>query len=253
LAVLVGLRVLVAEDHDIIRQLTCANLARAGMRPTEAADGVIAVDLAEAGEFDLILMDLQMPRLDGDEAAARIRGGDGPSARARIICLTAHQAPEIALMLSELAFDACVRKPLNLGHLAALMQGMPTSSPPSVSLEDFDAENLTQIRETDGGALLTRTLKGFAVEIETTRTDLAALIATRDTMGADRLVHKLVGFGDILGARTLSAELRKFDDLIREDDIEVLEGALAWIDEVMARTRVQVDDLIEETERQREG
>jgi signal transduction histidine kinase/DNA-binding response OmpR family regulator len=253
LALLVGLKVLVAEDHDIIRQLTLANLMRAGMRPTEAADGVIAVELAEAEEFDLILMDLQMPRLDGDEAVARIRGGGGPSARARIICVTAHQSPEIAFMLSDLAFDACIRKPLDLTQLAALMQGIPTSSTAAVSLEDFDAENLTQLREIDGGALLTRTLKGFAAEIETTRTDLAALIAKRDTFGAGRLVHKLVGLGDILGARTLSAELRKFEDLIRDDDIEVLEGALEWIDDVMAKTRVQVDHLIDETERQSEG
>ncbi len=252
-AVLVGLKVLVVEDHDIIRKLTCANLARAGMLPTEAADGEIAVELAEAEEFDLILMDLQMPRLDGDEAAARIRGGGGPSARARIVCVTAHQSPKIALMLSDLAFDACVRKPLDLSQLAALMQGIATSSTTLSSLVDFDADNLTQLRETDGGALLIRTLKSFAADIETTRTDLAALIAKRDTLGAGRLVHKLVGFGGLLGARTLSTELRKFDHLIREDDIEVLEEALEWIDEVMARTRVQVDRLIEKTERQSSG
>ena len=248
--VLAGLKVLVAEDHDVIRQLTCAQLARVGMLPTEAADGEIAVKLAEAEEFDLILMDLQMPRLDGDEAAERIREGDGPSARARIICVSGHQSPKIALMLSDLAFDGCVNKPLDLGQLSALMQGIVPSSVGTTSLEVFDAENLKQLRETDGGALLTRTLKSFAAEIETTRTDLAALIARRDTFGAGRLVHKLVGFGDILGARTMSAELRKFEDLIRDDDIENLEEALALMDDVMAKTRAQVERLIEETNRQ---
>jgi hypothetical protein len=79
------------------------------------------------------------------------------------------------------------------------------------------------------------------------------LIAKRDTFGAGRLVHKLVGFGDFLGARTLSAELRKFEDLIREGDIEVLKRELAWIDDVMAKTRVQVDHLIEESSWQRGG
>jgi CheY-like chemotaxis protein len=250
---LAGLKVLVAEDHEMIRQLTCVELARAGMLPTEAADGVIAVELAEAEEFDLILMDLQMPRLDGDEAAARIRGGNGPSARARILCVTAHQAPEIALMLSDLAFDACVRKPLDLSELAAVMQGIPTNTIAEVSLEDFDADSLTLLGEIDGGALLTRSLKSFAGEIETTRTDLAALIAQRDTFGVGRMVHKLVGFGDILGARTLSAELRKFEDLIRDDDIEALEGALEWIDDLMAKTRVQVDHLIAGADRQSGG
>jgi CheY-like chemotaxis protein len=252
-AVLAGLKVLVAEDHDIIRQLTCANLARAGMLPTEAADGQIAVELAEAEEFDLILMDMQMPRLDGDEAAARIRGGGGPSAQAQIICVTAHQSPEIALMLSDLAFDACFTKPLDLKQLVALVKGIPASSAAIISLEDFDADNLTQLREIDGGALLARTLKGFAADIETTRTDLAALIAKRDTFGAGRLVHKLVGFGDILGARILSAELRKFEDRIRDDDIEALERALKWIDGVMTKTRAQIAPLIEEIDRQSRG
>ena len=249
-AVLSGLKVLVAEDHDIVRQLTCSNLTRAGMLPTEAADGATAVELAEAEEFDLILMDLQMPHLDGDEAAARIRGGGGPSAKARIICVTAHQSPEIALMLSDLAFDACARKPLNLTQLAALMQGRPAPSVAITFLEDFDTDNLIQLRKSDGGALLTRTLKSFAAEIETTRTDLAKLIARRDLLKAGCLVHKLVGFADILGARKLSGELRKFEELIRDDDIEDLEEALEWIDDVMAKTGVQVQRLIEETNRE---
>jgi CheY-like chemotaxis protein len=251
LANLVGLKVLVVEDHDLIRQLTCANLARAGMLPTEAADGIVAVDLAEAEAFDLILMDLKMPRLDGDEAASRIRSGNGPSARARIICVTAHQSPEIALMLSDLAFDACVRKPLDLSNLATLMQGGSISSIAAVPCEDFEAENLIQLRDSDGGALLAHALKGFAAEIETTRIDLAALIKKRDTSGANRLVHKLVGLGDVLGARTLSAELRKFEDLIREDNTDILKQEFEWLDDVMAKTLMQVDHLIEEVNRQR--
>lgn len=98
--------------------------------------------------------------------------------------------------------------------------------------------------------MLIRTLKSFAANIKTGQTDLAALIAKRDTFGAGRLVHKLVGFGDILGARTLSTELLKFEDLIRDNDIEGLEEALEWIDDIMAKTRVQVEHLINETNRQ---
>lgn len=118
------------------------------------------------------------------------------------------------------------------GQLAALMKGTPPSSAAVAPDDDFDSEALTRLRETEGGALLAQTLKSFAADIEMTRTELGALIAKRDTVGAGRRVHKLVGFGDILGSRTLSAELRKFQDLIRDVDIEGLEGALDRIDDV---------------------
>lgn len=183
--VLVGLKVLVAEDHETIRQFTCATLARAGMFPAEASDGETAVERAEAEAFDLILMDLQMPRLNGDAAAVRIRKDSGPSAQALIICVTAHQSPEIALMLSDRAFDASIRKPLELKQLAEIMQEASPSAAALHSVEDFDADSLAQLHEIQGGALLARTLKAFAVDIESTRTDLAALISKRDIIEAD--------------------------------------------------------------------
>lgn len=243
-AILAGLRVLVAEDHETIRQLTCAKLASIGMLPAEAADGEIAVSMAEAERFDLILMDLQMPRLDGDKAADRIRSGGGLSARALIIGVTAHQPPETAVMLSNLAFDGCLRKPLDLQQLAALMQeGVVPLSPAMTRTDDFNTDNLEELRNIDGGALLSRTLKGFSAEIEATRIELPVLISKRDTLEIGRLIHKLIGFGNLLGARTLSAELRKFENLIRAGDIGALEAAREWIDDVMTKARAQIDQI----------
>ncbi len=249
---LAGLRVLVAEDHEIIRQLTCANLTRAGMRTTEAEDGAVAIELAEAQAFDLILMDLQMPRLDGDEAVARIRKGSGPSARARIIGLTAHQPPEIAVMLSDLAFDACLRKPLDIDQLAALISGDPPPVPTMATHQTLNMDTLAQLREMAGLPMLIRTLKGFAAEIETTWTDLAALIAEGNTIGAGRVIHKLAGFGDMLGAQALCVELRKFEELIGEEDIAVLKAGLEGLHDSMNLTRAQVNHVIEEFDQKAE-
>lgn len=248
IAILEGLKVLVVEDHDLIRQMTCASLARAGMSPTEAANGEMAVALAATQEFDLILMDLNMPGLDGTEAAARIRRGDGPSARARIICVTAHQAPEANLMLGHRAFDACAGKPLELNQLAALMQGVHLHSTNVPHTKHLDCENLTQLKEILGEEVLTRTLRSFADEIKTARVELPDLIAHRDTLGAGHLVHKLAGLGDFLGAQTLSDALRKFDDLTQNDDVEALDEALGWIDEIMGTTLTQLHDMIAEAD-----
>ena len=241
---LVGMKVLVAEDHDLIRQLTCATLARAGMIPTEAADGETAVALAEMQPFDLILMDLQMPRLDGDTAAARIRNGTGASARARILCVTAHQSPEIALMLSDLAFDACIRKPLDLKQLSDVLQSKPPLPAVADLLVDFDAENIAYLRELGGSTLLRRTLNAFDAEIETAGAELVALINKRDTFGAARIAHKMVGLSDILGARKLSAKLRSFENFMTDAEDGELHRAVAEVSQTMNETREQLQNLI---------
>ena len=251
--VLAGLSVLVAEDHDIIRQLTCLSLERVGMRPTEAADGLIAVELAEAEEFDLILMDLQMPRLDGHEAAARIRRGTGRSSGAQIICVTAHQSPEVAMLVSEMNFDACLPKPLDIERLAAVVSGKEPAPVTASSFEEFDFEALAQLSEIDGGTMLAHTLKSFSAEIETARTELTLLIAKQEHAQAGRLVHRLIGFGDFLGARKFSSEMREFEVLIDVGNIAVLDERLGWMNDIMTATQMRLEQLIKETRQKSSG
>lgn len=254
-SVFAGLKVLIAEDHEIIRQMTCVNLARFGMLPTEACDGIVAVELAAAEKFDVILMDLQMPRLDGGEAASRIRNGGGLSANARIIGVTAHQIPKVAVMLSNMAFDACIQKPLDFQNLAALL--LDDMQPPTLlgpaTFEDFDIENLTSVRDIDDGVLFFRTLNGFSAEIEATWSKLSELIAKPDLLKARLLVHKFIGFCDMIGARTLSAELRKFENLILDEDQKALEAALGPIHDAITKTQIQVHQMIEEGGRPTSG
>ena len=242
--VLTGLRVLVAEDHEMIRQLTCAQLASIGMLPTEAADGEIAVSLAEAEKFDIILMDLQMPRLDGDKAADLIRRGGGPSARAMIVGLTAHQPPEIAVMLSNLAFDNCLRKPLDMEQLVALVQGAVPLATASTKAADFDIVKMAELRKIDGGAMLLRALKGFSVEIKSTQIEISILIKKCDTAEMGRLSHRLIGICDLLGAQTLSARLHEFQNEILNGGIEELKVAFERVCDAMIKTDEKVAQFI---------
>ena len=247
-AALAGLRVLIAEDNNTIRLSTRMMLSRNGMLPTGAEDGEIAVALAKEKEFDLILMDLQMPRLDGNAAADRIRHSGGPSAGAKIIAVTAQQPTEKASMLSKLTFDGCLQKPLQIAQLVELLQSSGPSLTALTSSYDFASDMLEQLREIDGGVLLARTLRDFSCEIERARTELAVLIGKRDITMASRLVHKLTGAGELLGARQLCVKLRKFEDLIHAGDIAALDDALDWIDDVMVKAGARVVNLAEESD-----
>ena len=107
-----GARILVADDHPANRELVRAVLAPLGAEVCEACDGAAAVEAASEGEFDLILMDLRMPVLDGLNAMKAIRLGDGPNQGAPILAFSAGaDAPGAAARL-EAGFDGDLSKPV---------------------------------------------------------------------------------------------------------------------------------------------
>ena len=120
-ASLSGMRVLLAEDNPVNALLARTVMTRAGATVTVASDGEEAVAAcAEGKHFDLILLDLRMPRLDGLGAARRIRALQGPMAKAPIVALTADAAPEDRTAAREAGMDDFVTKPISPDQLEAL-------------------------------------------------------------------------------------------------------------------------------------
>lgn len=82
-------RILLVEDNEMNRDMLSRRLARKGYEVEMAVDGLVGVSMALGGKYDLILMDMSLPEIDGWEATRRIREAEG-SARVPIIALTAH-------------------------------------------------------------------------------------------------------------------------------------------------------------------
>ncbi|MDZ4375712.1 MAG: ATP-binding protein [Phenylobacterium sp.] len=110
---LAGLRVLVAEDHPVNQRVLELLLAPMGCRLTFCEDGGKAVEIAEVQAFDAILMDMQMPVLDGLEATRRIKAGGGPNARVQVIALTANALEHHRAAWAAVGVEAFVSKPID--------------------------------------------------------------------------------------------------------------------------------------------
>ncbi|RAI57737.1 ATP-binding protein [Roseicella frigidaeris] len=121
-------RVLVVDDVEANRILVRTHLERAGHAVTLAVDGSGAVDAAARQRFDLILLDVHMPVMDGPEAARRIRAG-GPNAGTPIIALTADVSAAQRLRLQEAGMNAVLSKPAPPAALLAAVAGSPAAPP----------------------------------------------------------------------------------------------------------------------------
>lgn len=111
--ILHGLRVLVAEDHPVNQRVLELLLSPHGCRLTFCDDGAQAVDLATVQTFDAVLMDMQMPVLDGLEATRRIKAGQGPNAATPVIALTANALDHHRAAWAEVGVHAFVSKPID--------------------------------------------------------------------------------------------------------------------------------------------
>lgn len=110
-------RILLAEDNDVNARLLVAVLEKAGYEVTVAVDGLQAVKFGEIGDFDLILMDVNMPELDGLEATRRIRAGAAPMRDVTIVALTADDEPSTRKRCVEAGMNGYVTKPINMATL----------------------------------------------------------------------------------------------------------------------------------------
>ncbi|AQR63418.1 diguanylate cyclase [Brevundimonas sp. LM2] len=112
-----ALKALYVDDNESNRTLVRAMLATMGIVCETADDGHAGVQAAAGGDWDVILMDIQMPVMDGVEATRRIRALDGPVAATPIIALTANTLDAQIQTYVEAGMDDCVAKPVNMVEL----------------------------------------------------------------------------------------------------------------------------------------
>jgi signal transduction histidine kinase/CheY-like chemotaxis protein len=117
------LRVLLAEDNAVNRRIACHVLEKHGYHVTVAVDGRHALAALDRTHFDVVLMDVQMPEMDGFETTAAIRARErGNGTHLPIIAMTAHAMQGDRERCIAAGMDSYISKPLNIGELIELVE-----------------------------------------------------------------------------------------------------------------------------------
>jgi CheY-like chemotaxis protein len=111
---------LVVDDNEDIRDVFCRLISRAGHEATSASDGQEAVDTLEQRPFDVMLLDLTMPRMDGVEVVRWLRARPAVAPDMRIVVVSAW-AGEKRAVLQELGIETVLQKPLRIQQLTDLI------------------------------------------------------------------------------------------------------------------------------------
>ena len=121
--------ILLVEDEPVNRELMRALLASMGHRVVSAVDGVEAMERFHEKSFQLVLLDISMPRMDGFATARAIRSSENRSAPIPIVAMTAHVTPEDKDRCFQAGMDDYLSKPLSLSKLKAMLQKWLSPNP----------------------------------------------------------------------------------------------------------------------------
>jgi len=124
-----SLRVLLAEDNIVNQKVARLMLGKLGHRVDVVANGLEAVDAVRLGAYDVVLMDVQMPELDGVEATRLIRGELPADRQPPIVAMTANVQLEDRAACTAAGMDGYLSKPVRLTDLAAVLNTVASSGP----------------------------------------------------------------------------------------------------------------------------
>jgi signal transduction histidine kinase/CheY-like chemotaxis protein len=206
-----GARVLLVEDNEINRQVGRELLATLGISADCAEDGLAALELVQAQTYDAILMDIQMPRLDGIETTRRLKQ-DARTHNIPVIALTAHAMSGDRQRFLDAGMDDYLTKPIEEAELVrVLSRWLSHSAQTRGAPARARADTLPVIAGVDVAAalnrvsgkreLLWRLLADFRTRNADAGARLAALFASGDLTAARDLAHTIKG-----AAATLSAQ-----------------------------------------------
>ncbi len=255
---LAGARVLLVEDHPLNQQLAGELLRRAGMDVVVASDGAEALQrLEEAGPFDGVLMDCQMPVMDGYTATRRLRE-DPRWTRLPVIAMTASALADDRARAFAAGMNAHIAKPLDVEAMMATMAQWIRPRAPRPVGEDtgptttWRPHGIPGAIDTDDGLsrcmgkadLYRRLLRGFRESELDFAADMQEAVAQGRFEHARRRAHDLKGLAGTIGARELQRAAQSLHAALLADGNVAASPQLDLVNAELAVVLQEIDELV---------
>jgi PAS domain S-box-containing protein len=245
------LRILLAEDNAINQKVALRVLERLGYRADVAANGLEVLDALRRAPYDVVLMDVQMPELDGLEATRRIHREWSSPQRPKIIAMTANAMQGDREICLDAGMDDYLSKPIRADRLASALaeceprrdphesaipaegQGDGEESPPT-TIDDRALQTLKELVGDDDPEIFLEVLESYLNELPQLITKIETAIARDDAELLYHSAHTLKSTSATLGANGLSTSCKQLEKMGRSGSTEAA-GALWSQVQVQAR------------------
>jgi PAS domain S-box-containing protein len=230
------LRVLLVDDHHVNQRVAAGILKNIGHEVDLAADGCEAVAQAKSRTYDVILMDMQMPRMDGLEATRIIRALPGDAGRVPIIAMTANAFSSDRDACFGAGMDDFVSKPVNRDKLFNILEhwgraecararGRPDASERTAG--PLDRLQFEVLREELGDEVLGELLTSFWASADDLIKQIRAALESDDRNAADELLHRLKGSAATLSFGAVADACEQLRECLQAAETPDLGKALA--------------------------
>lgn len=234
---------LIADDNEVNRLLLKTQLSYTGAAVKEAADGQQAIELIRSFPFDLILLDLQMPLLNGLEIVQRLKKSPHPNDSTPIIAVTAHASPEQKQAILQAGFCDLLIKPVRDEQIRKLAEHWlihrKNAPAESKSIQQSAQRFIQQLlKQTKSNKVLARTLcQTLFTQLPEQQKKFEKALTDEDFATAQALVHKIHGSANLCDLAPLKGAAEKLE-------IALLEARFDQLPELFDALKAEIDAFL---------
>jgi two-component system sensor histidine kinase/response regulator len=214
-----AMRVLIAEDNIVNQKVAVNQVHKLGCHADVVGNGREALDALDAAHYDLVLMDCQMPELDGYKATAQLREREGDARHTRIVAMTAHAIEGDREKCIAAGMDDYLSKPLRFEALREIVkryQPVRPSAEPAITLENIEA--LRDLGTEESGDVLPELIDTFLENAPRIVLEARDAFTARAPAVLAQAAHTLMGSCSNFGARPLQEFCAQLESLARSPD-----------------------------------